>query len=80
MEEPDVPKVVAGLPARGLDFDPMAVSYFVNHTTVIASRIPGMALWREKLFALMAHNAASAADFFCLPADQVFVIGRRVEF
>ncbi len=80
MEEPDVPKIVAGLPARGLDFNPNDVSYFVNHTTVIASHMPGMALWREKLFALMAHNAASAADFFCLPADQVFVIGRRVEF
>lgn len=80
MEEPNVPKAVAGLPARGIDFDPKHVSYFVNHTTVIASRLPGMALWREKLFALMSHNAASAADFFCLPADQVFVIGRRVEF
>ena len=40
---------------------------------------PGMALWREKLFAAMARNAGNAADYFNIPANRVIELGTRVE-
>lgn len=79
MEEPDVPKAIASISAPGLRFDPEQVPYFVNRTRVIASTLPGMALWREKLYTRMRSNAASAADFFRLPPSRVFEIGTSVE-
>jgi KUP system potassium uptake protein len=39
-----------------------------------------MSLWRESFFAFMSRNAASAADYFCLPPTRVIEIGSRVEF
>jgi KUP system potassium uptake protein len=79
IEEPDVPRALAGLTAPGLQFDPEQVPYFVNRTRVIPTDLPGMALWREKLYTLMRHNATNAADFYRLPPSRVFEIGTSVE-
>ena len=40
---------------------------------------PGMAMWREKLFVLMARNAIRATAFFKLPPDSVVELGVQVE-
>ncbi|MCA1607153.1 MAG: hypothetical protein LC775_17175, partial [Acidobacteria bacterium] len=37
--------------------------------TIMASKRPGMAIWREKIFALISRNATSATAYFCLPPD-----------
>src|SRR5262249_19125372 len=79
MEEPDVPCALAQVAAPGLRFDPQQVPYFVNRTRVIPTDLPGMALWRERLYKLMRNNAASAADFFRLPPERVFEISTSVE-
>lgn len=79
MEEPDVPKALEMATFPGVDLDLKKVTYFVNRSAIIVSKLPGMAMWREKLFAVMSHNAASAADYFCLPPTQVIEIGTRVE-
>jgi KUP system potassium uptake protein len=79
MEEPDVPRALAQVVAPGLQFDPKRVPYFVNRTRVIPTELPGMALWRERLYKLMRHNAASATDFFRLPPERVFEISTSVE-
>lgn len=79
MEEPDVPEALARLDPAALDFDPRQVPYFVNRTRAIATDKPGMALWREHLYSVLRQNAASASDFFCLPATQVFEISTSVE-
>jgi KUP system potassium uptake protein len=79
MEEPNVPRALANISAPGLEFDPNRVPYFVNRTRVIATDLPGMAAWRERLYTLMRRNAASAADFFCLPPARVLEIGTSVE-
>jgi KUP system potassium uptake protein len=39
----------------------------------------GMALWREKLFAQMHHNASGVADFLKLPSNAVVELGSKVE-
>jgi KUP system potassium uptake protein len=79
MEEPDVPQAMEHLSAPGLHFDPSQVPYFVNRTRVIQTELRSMAPWREHLYTLMRRNAASATDFFRLPAARVFEIGTSVE-
>jgi KUP system potassium uptake protein len=79
METPDVHEAICALEIPEVPFDPNEVTYFINRTRVIPTKLPGMALWREKLFALMSSNATNAADFFSLPPAQVIEIGTRVE-
>ncbi len=43
------------------------------------ARPPGMAIWREKLFVLMARNAVRATAFFRLPPERVVELGVQVE-
>ena len=57
----------------------MKTSFFLSRQTLIASAKPGMALWREKLFAWMLRNAASAMEFFRLPTNRVVELGSQVE-
>jgi KUP system potassium uptake protein len=38
-----------------------------------------MALWRERLFAMMARNAGSIVDYFSIPANRVIELGTPVE-
>ena len=53
--------------------------FFLSRQTLIASKHPGMALWREKLFAWMMRNAATPMEFFRLPTNRVVELGSQVE-
>ena len=77
----DVPRALELAHELGFDFEPMRTSYFLSRETVVptAANGHGMALWRERMFAAMARNAGSAADFFHLPANRVIELGTRVE-
>lgn len=80
MEEPDVPKALKGLSAPGFVCDPGKVSYFLGKESVIpAGNRPGMALWREKLFAVLTRNAFSAMRAFGLPPEQSIEIRGQIE-
>ncbi len=78
-EEPNVPVVLELARAHGLEFKETETTFFLSRETIIASRNPGMALWRERLFAVMARNAQSATAFFHLPANRVVELGMQVE-
>ncbi len=79
MEEVDVPAALKGIADCGPAFNLMDTSFFLGRQTLIASDRPGMAIWREKLFALMVRNAASAMEFFKLPPNRVVELGSQVE-
>jgi KUP system potassium uptake protein len=79
MEDPDVPRDLALAKQAGLPVDLERASYFLGRERLLPTMRPGMALWREHLFALMSRNARDAADFFRLPPDQVVEIGVRME-
>jgi KUP system potassium uptake protein len=79
MEDPEVPRDLALIPAESLSLDLTEVSYFLGRERLIPTDLPGMAIWRERLFALMSRNARDAADFFHLPVNQVIELGVRVE-
>jgi KUP system potassium uptake protein len=79
LEETDVPASLKQTTMCGEPFDMMKTSFFLSRQTLIASKKPGMALWREKLFAWMLRNAASAMEFFRLPSNRVVELGSQVE-
>lgn len=78
-EQPSVPDLFLICATQGLIFDMMDTSFFVSRERLIASRRPGMAIWREKLFVTMARNSASATDFFQIPTNRVVEMGTQVE-
>lgn len=79
IEDPNIPRALRLIKYPGLKLDHKGMPYFVNRTRVYPSKLPGMALWRERLYTLMRRNATSAADFFSLPPTRVFEIGTSVE-
>ena len=79
MQDPDVPSALLAARARGVEFDPDDLTYFLGRETIIVTRRPGMAAWREKLFVVMARNAVRATAFFHLPPERVVELGVQVE-
>ena len=79
MDDPDVPRALALLRGQGCEVEPMTTSYFLSRELVIPVVGAGMALWREKLFAQMHHNASGVADFLKLPSNAVVELGSKVE-
>jgi KUP system potassium uptake protein len=79
MQSIDVPEEMAKISCCGAPFRTIDTSYFLSRQTLIPSSRPGMAIWREKLFAWMLRNAASAMEFFRLPTNRVVELGSQVE-
>ena len=79
LEETDVPAALKRSDICGGPFEMMKTSFFLSRQTLLPSAKPGMALWREKLFAWMLRNAASAMEFFRLPTNRVVELGSQVE-
>jgi KUP system potassium uptake protein len=79
MDTPNVPRALAKCPACGGHLNLLETSFFLSRETLIPTKLPGMALWREALFAWMARNAESAMAFFKIPPHRVIELGTQVE-
>jgi KUP system potassium uptake protein len=82
MERPNVPRGLEIAVARGQleQLDLGRVTYFTGHETIIPTgRRPGMARWREALFAFMHHNAQRPGAYFQIPSGQIMEIGIEFE-
>ena len=79
MDEPDVHEILERCTEKGLAMTVEAVTFFVGRETLIASERPGMATWREKLFAIMSRNTPRITTSFNIPVDQVIEIGAQIE-
>jgi KUP system potassium uptake protein len=79
MEEIDVPSALCEVKEIGPQCKMMDTSFFLARQTLLASSRPGMAIWREKLFAWMLRNAESAMEFFKLPTNRVVELGSQLE-
>jgi len=79
MEDVDLPATLATLRDCDGPYKPIDTSWFLARQTLIPSSRPGMAIWREKLFAWMVRNAESAMEFFKLPTNRVVELGSQVE-
>ena len=79
MQDPDINEVLAACKTNGLNIPLEGTTFFLGRETLIASDRPGMAMWRERLFAFMSRNALRATAFFKIPPNQVFEVGAYVE-
>lgn len=79
MESIDVPEMLLSIERKDVSFDLDHTTFFLGHETLLATDRPGMALWRERLFAWMMRNAQGAALFFRLPPNRVVEIGAQIE-
>jgi KUP system potassium uptake protein len=63
---------------RGID--PKKITFYSRRILVVPSgKVPGMAVWRERLFAAMHLNANLPAAYFGVPTAQVVEVGLEVE-
>jgi KUP system potassium uptake protein len=79
MEETDIPGALDKAAICGGPFRMMETSFFLSRQTLLASKTPGMMIWRERLFSWMLRNAATPMDFFRLPTNRVVELGSQVE-
>jgi KUP system potassium uptake protein len=80
-EQADIDEILNSCRVRyGLSFDVMDTSFFLSRETVIPTAdTPGMAFWRDHLFAWMTRNAVRATDYFNIPANRVVELGTHIE-
>jgi KUP system potassium uptake protein len=78
-DDPDLPRALTLPNALGLEFEMMETSFFLSRQTIVPTRAPGMALWREKLFAALSRNSGSATEFFHIPTNRVVELGTQIE-
>ena len=82
MEHPDI---MEGLKLACRDpalhgIDPEQITFYSRRIMVIPTgKVPGMAVWRERLFAAMHLNANLPAAYFGVPTSQVVEVGLEVE-
>ncbi len=79
MQQPHIPRALELCAQQGLDLDVEDTTFFLGRETIIPTRLPGMALWREYLFAWMMRNAGAAAEFFRLPSARVVELGSQID-
>ena len=80
MEEVDIPRDLAFIKTCGEPFNMMSTSFFLGRQKLIAAtKAPGMALWRERLFAWMLKSSESAMEFFKLPTNRVVELGSQLQ-
>jgi KUP system potassium uptake protein len=86
MESPDVKEVMELLRRQGVRSRPLETSYYLGRELLIPRKKAWkrggvtMNIWRKRLFALMARNGRSAAEFFQLPPNRVIELGTQIEF
>jgi KUP system potassium uptake protein len=79
-EDPNIPMALSKCAKSGLPFDLMDTTFFLSRENVVADkRRPGMALWRDRLFAFMSRNALPATAFFQIPGNRLIELGTQVE-
>lgn len=78
-DEPDIPLALSNVKIKNAEFNLLETSFFLSRETLIATKMPGMAIWREKLFVSMARNGSSATAFFHIPTNRVIELGTQVE-
>lgn len=79
MEVPNVPEILKRCKDHGLEIRMQEITYFLGRETLLATPVPGMAMWRESLFSFMSQNALRATAFYKIPPEQVIEIGFQVE-
>ncbi len=81
MQRPSVEDGVRLAKAQGLldDVDPETICYFLGRETVVPSALPGMAEWRESIYAFLQRNSERTGVWFGIPTARAVDIGLEIE-
>jgi len=79
LDRPDVTRALDLCAGAGLPFNLMETSFFISREKIVPVGGVAMPMWRDRMFAAMARNAASITDFFNIPSNRVIELGTRVE-
>jgi KUP system potassium uptake protein len=79
MQHPDIPAALTLCAKHGMPFEMMDTTFILGRESTIAAHKAGMAKWRIQIFSWMMRNAASATDFFRIPANRVIELGSQLE-
>jgi KUP system potassium uptake protein len=79
LQEPNIPQLLRRAAHYvHFDVDPDQVTFFLGRETVVPSKLRGMALWRETVFAFLSKVAEPPGTYFRLPEGRVVELGMRV--
>lgn len=73
-----VPKALAATVGKPGGIDTRNATYVLGRESVLATDLPGMVRWRERLFGLLLRNSTDPVVYFDLPPDRVTTVGRTV--
>ncbi|MBX3034302.1 MAG: potassium transporter Kup [Bdellovibrionaceae bacterium] len=79
METPKMKHILEACRNQDIHFNVNETTFVLGRETILPSTMPGMSLWREKIFALMSKNAQRPTAFFRIPPNQVIEVGIQVE-
>ncbi len=79
METPKMKHILDACRNDDIHFKISETTFVLGRETILPSNHPGMPIWREKLFAIMARNAQRPTAFFRIPPNQVIEVGIQVE-
>lgn len=78
MEQPDVPAALRACAEKGLEIDPRQASYFLGRRVIKMSARSSMPFWQQRIFIMLANQAAKAVEFFRIPPDRVVELGMQM--
>ncbi|HXI04098.1 MAG TPA: potassium transporter Kup, partial [Candidatus Saccharimonadales bacterium] len=78
-EQPNVPRLLAGLGSYGIEYDEMNTAFFLGRDSIVVRRGGPMSVWRKHLLELMSRNAWRATDYFGLPPNRIIELGMVVD-
>jgi KUP system potassium uptake protein len=79
MESPNIQGILKLCSEYDLEFQEMETTFFLSRDNIVPTLMPGMALWRERLFMLLSRNATPAHEFFRIPTNRVVELGTLLE-
>jgi KUP system potassium uptake protein len=79
MQDPNVMHLLRLAKSKGVDLNVMETTFFLGRETLIPTKRPGMAIWREGLFSFLSRNAQGATAFFGIPPNRVVELGTQIE-
>lgn len=78
MEETNVPKALALAKKKGIKFDIMTTSFFLNRRSFKSASKGGLPRWQEDVFRMLSRSAADATHFYRLPTNRVIELGQQL--
>ncbi|MBX3019362.1 MAG: potassium transporter Kup [Bdellovibrionaceae bacterium] len=79
METPKIKHILEACREQGIHISLQDTTFVLGRETILPTGDPNMAVWREKIFALMARNAERPTAYFKIPPNQVIEVGIQVE-